>query len=116
MEDESVSKALPRRERRLPLSSRSRKENCLRILLVDDDIPSTEALKEMLEGAGYDVVCAENGREALARLHETGPICVILLDIMMPGMNGFEFREAQLKDPTLASIPVVVVTADGRAR
>ena len=88
----------------------------MRILLVDDDIPSVEALKELLEGAGYAVGCAENGREALALLREAGSYCVILLDIMMPVMNGYEFREAQLKDPKLASIPVIVITADGRAR
>jgi CheY-like chemotaxis protein len=87
----------------------------VRILLVDDDIPSVEALKELLEGAGYGVVCAENGSEALARLRED-EYGVILLDIMMPVMNGYEFREAQMKDPRLASIPVVVITADGRAR
>ena len=87
----------------------------MRILLVDDDMPSVEALKELLEGAGYGVVCAENGREALARLREDS-YCVILLDIMMPTMNGYEFREAQMRDPRLASIPVVVITADGRAR
>jgi len=89
----------------------------VRILLVDDDIPSTEALKELLEGAGFGVVCAGNGREALAHLRGGGDsFCVILLDVMMPVMNGYEFREAQLKDPKLASIPVVVVTADGRAK
>jgi len=82
---------------------------------VDDDMPSAEALTELLEGAGYGVVCAPNGREALARLREAS-YCVILLDIMMPVMNGYEFREAQLNDPKLATIPVVVITADGRAR
>ena len=87
----------------------------MRILLVDDDMPSVEALTELLEGAGYGVVWAANGREALARLCEES-YCVILLDIMMPVMNGYEFRDAQMKDPRLASIPVVVITADGRAR
>jgi CheY-like chemotaxis protein len=88
----------------------------VRILLVDDDIPSTDALKELLEGAGFGVVCAGNGREALAHLRGGDSFCVILLDVMMPVMNGYEFREAQLMDPKLASIPVIVVTADGRAR
>jgi CheY-like chemotaxis protein len=88
----------------------------VRILLVDDDVPSTEALKELLEAAGYTVACAENGREALARLRGPETYCVILLDVMMPVMNGYEFREAQLKEPQIASIPVIVITADGRAR
>ena len=88
----------------------------MRILLVDDDVPSADALKELLEGEGYDVVCAENGREALARLRGPDLFCVILLDIMMPLMNGYEFRDAQRNDPRLAAIPVIVITADGRAR
>src|SRR5215831_14277797 len=88
----------------------------MRVLLVDDDASSVEALSELLKLAGHDVVCADNGREALDRLHEKGRYCVILLDLMMPVMNGYEFREEQLKDPSIAKIPVIVVTADGRAR
>ena len=91
----------------------------MRVLLVDDDSSSTEALCELLKLAGHDVVCADNGREALDKLHEghrEGDYGVILLDLMMPVMNGYEFREEQLKDPTIASIPIIVVTADGRAR
>ena len=75
-----------------------------------------EALRLLLEGAGHRVSTAQNGRQALERLREAEPWCCILLDIMMPVMNGFEFREEQLKDPKLAAIPVIVVTADGRAR
>jgi CheY-like chemotaxis protein len=87
----------------------------LRILLIDDDVPSAEALRELLDRAGHRVVCARNGREALVRLRETGSFCVILLDVMMPVMDGFEFREEQLKDPSLASIPIIVITAHGHA-
>jgi CheY-like chemotaxis protein len=87
----------------------------LRILLIDDDVPSAEALRELLDRAGHSVVCARNGREALDRLRETGGFCVILLDVMMPVMDGFEFREEQLKDPSFASIPVIVLTAHGHA-
>ena len=88
----------------------------MRVLLVDDDIPTTEALRLLLEGAGHRVDTAENGRQALERLREPDGYCVILLDLMMPIMNGYEFREEQLKDPRLAAIPIIVVTADGRAR
>lgn len=88
----------------------------MRILLVDDDLPSCEALTELLEGAGYAVDCAANGREAIGRLRGGDSYCVVLLDIMMPVMNGYEFRDAQLKDPQLASIPIVVITAEGQAR
>ena len=88
----------------------------MRVLLVDDDATSVEALSELLKLAGHDVVCADNGRQALERLHEKDEYCVILLDLMMPVMNGYEFRKAQLDDPAIASIPVIVITADGRAR
>ena len=87
----------------------------MRVLVVDDDFPSVDALRVMLESAGHRVDCAGNGQEALSRLREGNGYGVILLDLMMPVMNGYEFREEQLKDPTLASIPVIVVTADGRA-
>jgi len=88
----------------------------VRILVADDDASSVEALCELLESEGHHVVRAENGRDALARLREGDEFCVILLDVMMPVMNGYEFREQQLQDPELASIPVILVTADGHAR
>ncbi len=88
----------------------------MRILLVDDDAPSTEALRDILESEGHAVRTAENGQVALEALREADGFSVILLDVMMPVMNGYEFREEQLKDPKLASIPVIVLTADGHAR
>jgi CheY-like chemotaxis protein len=88
----------------------------VRVLLVDDDVSSVDAMRELLELAGHRVVCAENGKDALERLREANSYCVILLDMMMPVMNGYEFREEQLKDPTLAEIPVIIVTADSQAR
>jgi CheY-like chemotaxis protein len=88
----------------------------LRVLLVEDDASSSEAMRDLLEMAGHHVDCVGNGREALDRLHQDSAYCIILLDVMMPVMNGYEFRDAQLKDPQLASIPVIVLTADGRAR
>ena len=97
-----------RRRRRLSSSScRAIAVAKLRILVVDDDPASVEALCELLETAGHDVDYAENGRQALELLRDGERFCVILLDIMMPVMNGYEFREEQLKDPNLASIPVI---------
>ena len=88
----------------------------MRVLLIEDDASSSEAMRDLLEMAGHRVDCAGNGREALDRLREDAAYCIILLDVMMPVMNGYEFRDAQLKDPRIASIPVIVLTADGRAR
>ena len=81
-----------------------------RVLVVDDDRDIRELLVEFLASEGYDVASAPDGRRALAEARAHRPD-VILLDLMMPIMSGWEFREAQLGDPELADIPVVVVTA-----
>ena len=86
---------------------------CKTILLVEDDADIRSTLKEVLELEGYQVVPAANGSEALSQLQEMVPPCLILLDLMMPIMNGWEFLEAQREDAKLAAIPVVVVSAAG---
>ncbi|MCZ7687578.1 MAG: response regulator [Sandaracinaceae bacterium] len=68
----------------------------------------------VLAGAGYAPITARDGREALARMRASLPR-LVLLDLMMPGMNGWEFRAAQRSDPALAHVPVVVMTGDGNA-
>jgi CheY-like chemotaxis protein len=80
------------------------------VLLVDDDPSLVEAVKLGLESHGYPVVTASDGTEGLERLRSEHP-CVVLLDLDMPGMNGWQFVERQQADPRLASIPVVVVSA-----
>lgn len=83
------------------------------ILVVEDDVAIREALEAVLEDEGYAVASAAHGREALTLLR-TGvePPAVILLDLMMPVMNGWEFRAAQRSDSDLARIPVIVLSAD----
>ncbi len=85
------------------------------ILIIDDDDDIRNAMVELLSEEGYRVLFARNGLEALALLRngEFAP-GLILLDMMMPVMDGTQFRSEQLKDPTLAAIPVVLVTADAR--
>lgn len=81
------------------------------ILIVEDDRDITEMLALLLPDSGFEVSAAENGAEALGLL--TSGACspdVILLDLMMPVMTGWEFRSRQLADPELAAIPVVVMT------
>jgi CheY-like chemotaxis protein len=80
------------------------------ICVVDDDPDIREVVRLVLEARGYRVTEAADGAEALARLHEEPDCCVILLDLMMPGMNGWEFRAHQRTEPALASIPVVVLS------
>jgi len=84
-----------------------------RILLVEDEPEIRESLKDALEMEGYEIVTATNGREALDVLSTMGKPCLILLDLMMPVMNGWEFAEALQGDAELAEIPIVVVTAFG---
>jgi CheY-like chemotaxis protein len=82
-----------------------------RILLVEDDPDVRDALAEVLADEGYLVAVAENGLEAVERLSAHEPPAVILLDLMMPVMDGYEFRRLQLADPRLASIPVICISA-----
>lgn len=84
------------------------------ILLVEDDADIRSALCSILEDEGYEVVSAADGQEALSALRAGARPAVILLDLMMPVMDGADFRAAQLRDPRFADIPVVVLTADGR--
>ncbi len=82
------------------------------ILVVDDDPDIREAIIEVLEENGHRTLSAANGNEALAALRSSDePPCVILLDLMMPIMDGRAFREAQQADPELAKIPVIVLSA-----
>ena len=82
------------------------------VMIVEDDRDTREMLGRFLELEGFEVRTAANGQLALDALHEAEP-SVILLDLMMPVMNGWQFREQQVRDPRFAQIPVVVVTAAG---
>lgn len=85
------------------------------ILIVEDDMDIREALEQILEGEGYQVVSAPNGKVALDRMREFKPQ-LVLLDLMMPVMNGWQFRQSQRQDEALAKVPVVIISADGSAR
>ncbi len=84
-----------------------------RILVVEDDADIREDLAELLRDEGYDVATAVNGEDGLALLRREASVGLILLDLMMPVMDGWQFREAQLADPALASVPIIVLSADG---
>lgn len=83
-----------------------------RVLVVDDDTDIRETVIEVLEENGHTAVGASNGNEALEALRTLDePPCLILLDLMMPEMDGEAFRTIQLQDPALSPIPVVVISA-----
>lgn len=81
------------------------------VLVVEDNDDVREMMAVTLELEGHQVATAINGRDALDKLHHGERPCVILLDLMMPVMNGWEFRRALELDPVLRDVPVVVVSA-----
>ena len=87
-----------------------------KVLLVDDDFAILDGLSDFLEGEGYHVLTASNGIDALSQLRSGRRVDAIVLDVMMPMMDGWDFRAEQLADPTLRDIPVVVISACGFAR
>jgi DNA-binding response OmpR family regulator len=86
----------------------------VKVLVVEDEEDIRDTLAEALASEGYEVVRACDGAEALEKLRACHP-AVVLLDLMMPVMDGWAFRAAQREDPTVCRIPVIVVSAEGRA-
>ena len=84
-----------------------------RIVVIEDDPDQRAAMVRYLALQGWDAEGAGDGREALALLTNVRPPCVIFLDLMMPGMDGWRFMDALRVRPTLAAIPIVVVSAYG---
>lgn len=81
------------------------------ILVIEDDRDSREMLCTWLEQHGYQTVPATEGSEALRKLDEAPEFSLILLDLMMPGMNGWQFRASQRSHRRFRKIPIVVMTA-----
>src|SRR6185503_12550310 len=81
------------------------------VLVVDDDGDVRELLRVALTSEGYRVAGVPNGREALHYLRSHADTCIILLDLMLPVMDGAQFRRAQLRDRSLAWIPLVVMSS-----
>jgi CheY-like chemotaxis protein len=86
------------------------------VLLVDDDFGILDGLSDFLESEGFSVVPASNGIDALSHLRMGLHVDVIVLDVMMPMMDGWDFRAEQLADPSLRDIPVLVISASGYTR
>jgi len=86
---------------------------CKQILVIEDNADIRKLLMLTLESEGYCVLGAADGREGLDVLSRISGLCLILLDLMMPVMNGWEFLRAKRKDGILAVIPVVVLSAFG---
>jgi CheY-like chemotaxis protein len=86
------------------------------VLIVEDDEDLREMMAQLLTLEGFNAATAANGREALDYLQESAKPYVILLDLMMPVMDGWEFRRQQQADPELAPVPVIVLSALDQGR
>jgi CheY-like chemotaxis protein len=86
------------------------------IVVAEDDPDLRETLCEALADAGYPVSSARNGREALGLVRGDRRVCLLFLDLMMPVMSGYQLHDLLVADATLASIPVVVMSANWDAR
>jgi two-component system, chemotaxis family, chemotaxis protein CheY len=87
-----------------------------KVLLVEDDRDIRDCMIEFLQFEGYEVLVACNGQEALDLLKEQKEMPIaILLDLMMPVMDGFKFAEERKKIPKLAEVPVILMTANSNA-
>jgi CheY-like chemotaxis protein len=98
---------------RVPSTPRPRRSDPagpLRVLLVDDEPDVRDLLGEMLEHEGYRVATARDGAEALAKLRDPPAPHLIILDLVMPGMNGWDFLDERSRRPELADIPVLVLS------
>jgi CheY-like chemotaxis protein len=84
---------------------------CQSILVVEDDDDIRNVMIDVLESEGYHAEAASNGKEALDLLHTINKPCLVLLDMMMPIMNGREFLDKIMEDAVLAPIPVLIVSA-----
>jgi CheY-like chemotaxis protein len=82
------------------------------ILVVDDDCDVRDALAALLEDAGYQPVCKQDGRAALLYLRKQTPPAAVLLDLFMPQMNGWEFMQKLKAKPKLKALPVIMVTGN----
>jgi CheY-like chemotaxis protein len=91
-----------------------REVSVARVLIIEDDRDIRDALADILEVGGYEVARASNGAEGLVEARRHHPD-VILLDLMMPVMDGWQFRIEQKRDSGIADVPVVILSAFGNA-
>jgi len=94
-----------------PASSAARSLEGARVLVVDDDVRNLFALTGLLESHGMTVITAENGNDAIARLNDTAGIDIVLMDIMMPDMDGYETLQQVRSDSRFKDLPIIALTA-----
>jgi len=86
--------------------------SCKNVLIVEDEKAIRDMMKDILEHEGYNVYMASDGTEGITYLRNISPqACVVILDLMMPGTNGWQFLDFQREDPALAEIPIILCSA-----
>jgi CheY-like chemotaxis protein len=85
------------------------------VLVVEDDVELRELVRVALTADGYEVASVDNGREAMHYLRSHADVCIVVLDLALPIMDGAQFRSAQLRDRALAWIPLVVMSGSADA-
>jgi CheY-like chemotaxis protein len=96
------------------MASKTARNRDADILIIDDDAGSRKALAEVLSDEGYTVATASDGADGMAYLKDGHRPQAILLDLMMPGVDGWDFRAEQKRDPNLIQIPVIAISAAGK--
>jgi CheY-like chemotaxis protein len=108
---EVAAPGAPQRRRTAPTGDADQSLIGRKVLLVDDDVRNIFAMTSALESHGVEVLYAENGRAALEKLEATPDVDVVLMDVMMPEMDGYQTTRAIRKNPRFASLPIIAVTA-----
>jgi DNA-binding response OmpR family regulator len=106
----------PQTPKSAPGGARTRSTTCPPVLIVEDDADLRDMMAQFLLLEGFNPQTVSNGREALEYLRHGHTPAVILLDLMMPVMDGWEFRRQQQRDPKVANVPVIVLSALDRTR
>ncbi|HTO96874.1 MAG TPA: response regulator, partial [Myxococcales bacterium] len=108
-----LDEKLPARAKEMLRGQRDEGNNVAgkKVLIVDDDVRNIFALTGVLESYGLDVVYAENGKDGIATLERTPDVDVVLMDVMMPGMDGYETMRAIRRDPARKALPIIAITA-----
>ena len=96
----------PKMRSSIPADSR-----CMNVVLIEDDPDIREAITNALQWEGYEVFEAANGSIGMEVLRKSGNTCLVLLDLMMPVMDGWEFLAAKQADPAIAGVPVIIMSA-----
>jgi CheY-like chemotaxis protein len=108
-----IDEKLPEKARKILQGARSEGDSISgrKVLVVDDDVRNIFALASVLESQGLEVVYAENGKDGIATLERNPDVDVVLMDVMMPEMDGYETMRAIRKDQNFKSLPIIAITA-----